>query len=275
MAYTNSPLVSYKNITSHRNSPRNHAIDTITIHCYVGQVTVKTGVDYFVTTSRQVSSNYVIGKDGKIGLSVPECDRAWTSSNGTNDHRAITIECACDLKAPYALTDAAYKSLIELVTDICKRNGIKKLVWSNNSSDRVNHRNGCNMTVHRDFASTDCPGTFLYSRMGEIASKVNAKLNPTPTAPKTTTTTATQTSPGFLPKKGYWQRGDTHDNIGKMATFMRKTFPSYTPEAALGNYYGQNIEKAIKEFQKRTGLEADGCVGPDTYKKLKAYGFKG
>jgi hypothetical protein len=39
--YSNSSLVTYTNITNNKTSPRNHAIDTITIHCIVGQWTAK------------------------------------------------------------------------------------------------------------------------------------------------------------------------------------------------------------------------------------------
>lgn len=173
---SNSPLVTYTRITKNKTSPRNHTIDTITIHCIVGQWTAKQGCDYFATTDRQCSANYVVGKDGSIGLSVDEKDRSWCSSNGTNDNRAITIEVASDTTHPYAVTAKAYAALLDLVTDICKRNGIKKLVWSTNKNDRVNHRNGCNMTVHRDFANKACPGEYLYSRHGEIAAEVNRRL---------------------------------------------------------------------------------------------------
>jgi len=55
---------------------------------------------------------------------------------------------------------------------------------------------------------------------------------------------------------------------------MYKEFPAYTNKRALGNYYGKYIQSSIKEFQKRTGLEQDGCVGPITLAKLKEYGFK-
>lgn len=173
---SNSPLATYTRITKNKTSPRNHAIDTITIHCIVGQWTAKQGCDYFATTDRQCSANYVVGKDGSIGLSVDEKDRSWCSSNGTNDNRTITIEVASDTTHPYAVTAKAYAALLDLVTDICKRNGIKKLVWSTNKNDRVNHRNGCNMTVHRDFANKACPGEYLYSRHGEIAAEVNRRL---------------------------------------------------------------------------------------------------
>lgn len=173
---SNSSLATYTRITKNKTSPRNHAIDTITMHCIVGQWTAKQGCDYFATTDRQCSANYVVGKDGSIGLSVDEKDRSWCSSNGTNDNRAITIEVASDTTHPYAVTAKAYAALLDLVTDICKRNGIKKLVWSTNKNDRVNHRNGCNMTVHRDFANKACPGEYLYSRHGEIAAEVNRRL---------------------------------------------------------------------------------------------------
>lgn len=173
---SNSSLVTYTNITKNKTSPRNHAIDTITIHCIVGQWTAKQGCDYFATTKNECSANYIVGKDGSIGLSVDEKDRSWCSSNRENDHRAITIEVASDTTHPYKVTDKAYAALIDLCVDICKRNNIKKLVWSESKSDRVNHRNGCNMTVHRDFANKACPGEYLYERHGEIAKEVNKRL---------------------------------------------------------------------------------------------------
>lgn len=171
----NSPLVTYTNITKNRTSPRNHAIDTITIHCIVGQWTAKQGCDYFATTDRECSANYVVGKDGSIGLSVPEADRSWCSSNRDNDNRAVTIEVASDTSHPYAVTDAAYAALIELVADICKRNGIKKLLWKADKN-LIGQVDKQNMTVHRWFANKACPGDYLYQRHGAIAEAVNAKL---------------------------------------------------------------------------------------------------
>lgn len=188
---SNSPLVSYTKISPNKNSPRNHAIDTITIHCVVGQCSVETLGNIFAPTSRQASSNYGIGYDGKIGMYVEEKDRSWCSSNAANDNRAITIEVASDTSEPYAVNAKAYAALIDLVTDICKRNGIKKLVWSTNKNERVNHLNGCNMTVHRDYANKSCPGTYLYERHGDIAKQVNARLG----AASDTTTPSTPSTP--------------------------------------------------------------------------------
>lgn len=177
MEYTNSPLVNYTKISPNKTVGRNHAIDTITIHCVVGQCYVESLGNIFASPSKQASSNYGIGKDGRIGMYVEEKDRSWCSSSAANDNRAITIEVASDTYEPYAVTDAAYKALLDLVTDICKRNGIKKLVWSENKNDRVNHLNGCNMTVHRDYANKSCPGDYLYNRHAQIAAEVNKRLS--------------------------------------------------------------------------------------------------
>lgn len=176
---SNSPLVSYTKISPNKSSPRNHKIDTVTIHCVVGQCSVETLGNVFAPTSRQASSNYGIGYDGRIGMYVEEKDRSWCSSNAANDNRAITIEVASDTKEPYAVNAKAYAALIDLLVDICKRNGIKELVWSTNKADRVNHKNGCNMTVHRDYANKSCPGTYLYERHAKIASEVNKRLGST------------------------------------------------------------------------------------------------
>lgn len=180
---SNSPLVDYTRISPNKNSPRNHKIDTITIHCVVGQCTAETLGNIFAPTSRQASSNYGVGTDGKIGMYVEEKDRSWCSSNAANDNRAVTIEVASDTKHPYAVNDRAFAALLDLVTDICKRNGIKKLVWSTKKADRVNHKNGCNMTVHRDYANKSCPGDYLYNRHREIAAEVNRRLGVADTAP--------------------------------------------------------------------------------------------
>lgn len=176
MTYTNSDLVTYTNISKNKTVNRTHNIDTITIHCFVGQVTAKQGCDFFASTLKECSANYVVGFDGSIGLSVEEKDRSWCSSNRENDMRAITIEVASETSEPYAVTEQAYNALIKLLVDVCKRNNIKRLLWRNDKSliGRIGLQN---MTVHRWFDNKSCPGTYLFSNMGEIANSVNAELN--------------------------------------------------------------------------------------------------
>lgn len=180
---SNSSLATYTRISPNRTSPRNHKIDTISIHCAVGQFTAKEILNLRNFTEYNAKSgsscNYAIGRDGSIGLGVEEKDRSWCTSSRSNDHRAITIEVASDTKHPYAVTDKAYKALIELLVDICKRNDIKELKWKADKS-LIGKPDKQNMTVHRWFANKACPGDYLYSRHGQIASEVNSQLGATP-----------------------------------------------------------------------------------------------
>lgn len=177
---SNSKLVSYTRISPNKTSPRNHKIDTITIHCVVGQCSVETLGNVFAPTSRKASSNYGIGYDGKIGMYVEEKDRSWCSSSSSNDNRAITIEVASDTTHPYKVNDKAYAALLDLLTDICQRNGIKELLWKGDKS-LIGQIDKQNMTVHRWFANKACPGDYLYNRHGEIAAEVNRRLGATET----------------------------------------------------------------------------------------------
>lgn len=179
---SNSSLVSYTNISPNRNSPRNHVIDTITIHCVVGQLSAKTICDMFSGAAYKASCNYAIGTDGEIGLCVEEKDRSWCSSSSENDNRAITIECASDKFHPYAVNDKVYASLIRLLVDICQRNGIPELRWKGDKS-LIGQTDKQNMTVHRWFKNKACPGDYLYGLHGQIAAEVNARLSGGASAP--------------------------------------------------------------------------------------------
>lgn len=174
---SNSALSTYTLISPNKTSPRNHPIDTVTIHCFVAQVTAKRGCEVFQPKSMAASCNYVVGYDGSIGLCVDETDRSWCSSNGQNDHRAITIEVASDNTPPYAITEAAYNSLIKLLVDVCQRNNIEQLRWKGDKT-LIGQTEKQNMTVHRWFAPKECPGEYLYNLHGKIAEDVNKQLPP-------------------------------------------------------------------------------------------------
>lgn len=189
---SNSSLVNYTKISPNRNSPRNHAIDTITIHCVVGQCSVETLGSIFADSNKEASSNYGVGPDGRIGMYVEEKDRSWCSSSSSNDNRAVTIEVASDTSEPYAVTDKALKALIKLVADICKRNGIKQLKWKGDPS-LIGQVDKQNMTVHRWFANKSCPGTYLYNKHPYIASEVN-KILGSNTSSSSSTSTSTKST---------------------------------------------------------------------------------
>lgn len=180
MAYTNSSLVSYTKLSPNHSGQRTHSIDRITPHCVVGQLSAESICGCFTSPSRQASCNYGIGTDGRISLCVEEKNRSWCSSSNANDQRAITIECASDMSEPYAMNDKVYASLISLCTDICKRNGKKRLLWLGDKDKTLNYAPKSYemvITVHRWFANKSCPGNWLYARLGDLSTKVTANLD--------------------------------------------------------------------------------------------------
>jgi len=179
---SNSSLVTYTKLSPNCTSPRNHAIDTVSIHCMAGKLTAKQclNLSSFSTysTTKGCSCNYAIGHDGEIALCVNEADRSWCTSSRSNDNRAITIEVSnsSNTDPDWPVSDAAYKSLINLLVDICQRNGIKQLLWQGDK-DLIGQVNKQNMTVHRWFKAKACPGNYLYNRHAAIAAEVNNRLN--------------------------------------------------------------------------------------------------
>lgn len=165
-----SKYVNYINLSPNCNAPRNNSIRKITIHHMAGNLSVEQCGNIFADRNRQASSNYGIGSDGRVGLYVDEANRSWCSSNGDNDHQAVTIEVANDvIGGNWHVSDVALAKLIDLCVDICERNHIDKLVFTGNASG--------NLTLHKYFAATACPGPYLESKMPYIAEEVNRRLN--------------------------------------------------------------------------------------------------
>ena len=176
---SNSSLVSYTKLSPNHSGARTHAIDRITPHCVVGQCSVETLGNIFLPASRQASCNYGIGSDGRVGMYVEEKNRSWCSSSNANDQRAVTIECASDVNAPYTMNSVVYNILVKLCVDICRRNGKKKLIWLGDKNKTLNYSPKSDemvLTVHRWFDNKSCPGDWLYSRLGDLADQVTEQL---------------------------------------------------------------------------------------------------
>lgn len=167
---SNSSLVNYTKLSPNCTKPRNKKIDAIVIHHMAGNLSVETCGNVFAPSSRQASSNYGIGTDGRIGMYVEEKDRSWATSSSAIDNRAVTIEVAnSSVGGNWPVSDKALASLIKLCADICKRNGIKKL---NYTGDKTG-----NLHMHKWYAATSCPGPYLESKFPYIASEVNKQLS--------------------------------------------------------------------------------------------------
>lgn len=170
---SNSSLVNYKKISPNSSNPRKGKIKKITIHHVAGNLTVETIGNVFAPASRKASSNYGVDNKGRVGMYVEEKNRAWTSSSADNDNQAVTIEVANITGAPdWKVSDIALNKTIDLCVDICKRNNIKRLNFTGGKTG--------NLTMHKMFANTSCPGPYLESKFPYIAAEVNKRLNSQP-----------------------------------------------------------------------------------------------
>lgn len=175
---SNSPLVDYTKISPNSTNPRGASIKKITIHHMAGNLTVEACGDQFASAARKASSNYGIGSDGRVGMYVEEKNRAWSSANKDNDNQAVTIEVANDeIGGNWHVSDKALAKLIELCADICERNGIEKLDFNGNKTG--------NLTMHKWFVATTCPGPYLESKFPYIADEVNKRLGDSKASEKT------------------------------------------------------------------------------------------
>lgn len=173
--FSNSPLVVHTNLSPNCR-PRTQDIDMITIHCMAGNASIEVCGQIFKPESRQASSNYGVGSDGRIGLYVEEKNRSWCTSSTANDNRAVTIEVANITGAPdWKISDKALQALKELCLDICKRNNIKELKFRNDKNLFGNIELQ-NMSLHRWFAAKACPGQDIINKHTDIIEYVNKRL---------------------------------------------------------------------------------------------------
>jgi hypothetical protein len=167
---SNSSLVNMTMLSPNHSGHRNQPITKIAIHHTAGAISAATIGQIFRPTSRQASCNYGIGNDNKIVLCVDEANRSWCTSSSWCDNRAVTIEVANSANGGnWPVSDRTLATLIDLVTDICRRNGIRNCTYTG-GKDGV-------LQKHEWYANTNCPGPYLGSKFSYIASEVNKKLS--------------------------------------------------------------------------------------------------
>lgn len=249
---SNSGLVVYTKLSPNHSGQRTHSIDRITPHCVVGQLSCESICGCFTSPQREASCNYGIGTDGRISLCVEEKNRSWCSSSNANDQRAVTIECSSDKTAPYAMTDAVYAALIDLCTDICKRNGKSKLLWFGDKNKTLAYEPKADemiITVHRWFANKSCPGDWLYNRLGDLAAKVTSRLGGDSQQPSGTL---------YRVQTGAYKQKANAD--AQLAKVKAAGFDTYMVQA--GGYY----KIQVGAYSKKANADAMAA-------KLKAAGF--
>ena len=176
---SNSPLVTYTDLSPYYYSRDGAKITDITIHHMAGIMTVYECGRVF--HDREASANYGIDAQGRVGMYVEEKNASWANANKASNQRSITIELANDeIGGDWHVSDTAIEKCIELCVDICKRNGID-LVYTGDTSGTL--------TRHNMFYATACPGPYLQSKFPYIEKEVRRRLN---------------MKNGWLKEDGYW-----------------------------------------------------------------------
>lgn len=166
---SNSALVDYIKLSPNHSGRRTQPIDKIAIHHVAGVLSVETIGNIFSGTSREASSNYGIGYDGRVGMYVEEANRSWCTSSNWVDQQAATIETSnSGTGGNWPVSNHVLAKLVDLCVDICKRNGIKQVTYTGD-------KNGT-LVLHCWFAATACPGPFLKTKMKWLEEQINARL---------------------------------------------------------------------------------------------------
>lgn len=257
---SNSSMVVYRKMSPNYSSRYGTKIDTITIHHCAGVLSLETIGSIFSSGAREASSNYGVDNEGRVGQYVDEANRAWTSSNGANDRRAVTIEVSnSKVGGDWPVSDKALQGTIDLCVDICRRNGIKKLNYTGDTSG--------NLTKHCWFAATACPGPYLGGKFAYIAEQVNkilgSKDDTTPTEKLDVDGLFGDLSTLAMQK---WMGTYPDGVISDQVNYLRKYWPNI-----LSVEYGDGGSQLVETFQAflvKQGykIDTDGYLGPDTIK---------
>lgn len=264
---SNSSLISakYKAHSNNYSTGRNgRRIEKVTIHHMAGVLSAKQCGSIFQDGSRGASSNYGIGKNGEIALFVDESNTSYADANWDSNCKSVTIETSNNKTGgDWTVSDKVLSSLIKLITDIFKRNGIKKAI------------KGKTITWHSMYSATACPGNYLRSKMDYICNEVNKKLNNS-----TDSSDKKEENKHTIDEDGKWGKDTTKKaqevfgtTIDGVVTDQRKEYEAKNPGLISFEWKSNptGYSELIKAIQKKVGANADGWIGTETIKKMQKY----
>ena len=129
----------------------------------------------------------------------------------------------------YQMKAQQWESLVDLCASIC-------------SSCKISPDN---IKGHRDFTPTQCPGDWLYRQLPRLRQEVRKRLDPT--------------------VEDYLREGSTGAKVKELQQLLKAK--GFNP-GPIDGIFGSGTVQAVISFQKFQGLNADGVVGPITWKVL-------
>ena len=274
--FTNSSLATYVRISPFKNVNRYdettgvyHTIKKITWHHMAGVATCEQFGNIVTRPGRNMSATYCVDKNARVGRFLDESDRPWTSSSRSNDFQAVTIEISnSKTGGDWPISDKVLEKSIELTVDICKRNGIKELVYTGDTRG--------NFTFHKMFAATAClpvdrtevltPTGWVSLKNIEIGDPIatvhmdNLKMKFSPVLNKVPEkiqdTYITRDFEGTSDHRVMFYNQPGRQFVGQYKDLFDKTGSIYIPNAGYFDGAGLPISKSDMEFL--VAVQADG-----------------
>lgn len=229
----------------------------VTIHHCAGVMSCESIGYLWQNPSRECSSHYGIGNDGRIGQYVDESNTAWTDSNWDSNCSSVTIETSnCSCGGDWPVGDLALNSLIRLVADISIRNGLGY------------YTPGVNLTWHSMYSPTECPGNYLRSKMQYIADEANKIIGGQPSSK--------------IVEDGLWGVETTRKAqqvfgtpvdgiVSKQVAWVGNQNPGLLSSTFewLNSMQGGSL--LIASIQRKVGVNADGYIGSDTISAMQRW----
>ena len=238
---TYSGLASRRYNTSQKSSRNGTRIDMVICH-HAATTNAEQVLQQELSGSRQVSSNYIIDRNGGVIGVVPEEFRAWTSGSSADggkgaafDRRAITFECADDAvgdASGWPISAKSQEAIVNLLVDVHQRYGIPL-----DRDHIVGHREL--WTRHRASYPTACPGGM---NVDDLVNRARKRVGQAPVAP------VASTGSNEVSGRNYTSR----------PTAEIQRLVGANPDGA----YGPDTTRKVVAWQKAHGLAPDGDWGP-------------
>ena len=225
--------------------------------------------NYFNSTDRSVSSNYIVGLLGEVICCIPDEEMSWCT-NAANSYTVSIETCHPDWTGKF--NNATYSSLVELTAKLCRKYGL-------------NPQKG-GVIRHFDVTGKVCPKWFVPAGKGgsdtadsrnwkKFLSDVEAKMNGVSTAP-----TAPKPSTASTALRYDWKQGQAV-RLYKTKTqlFSSDTATKATTTLPAGVYYiydgkqcklGRFRITTRKEYCGKTpaGKYVTGYVSVDNFREV-------
>lgn len=189
---------------------------------------------------RQTATQYGVGPYAIHQYVKDEFRAPGTGHNGANTNY-ISIEHEAGYLVNgvrFSGAAATLENSAQLVAHLARKHGWGKMVP------------GTNAFGHRDFVSTECPGTLPWHWICDRANEINGQQAGSPTNPGGAVTAGTGGAPSYP--------------TGTYNGYDIKTIQNVVGAVSDG-VYGPNTKTAVQAFQRAHGLVADGIVGPKTW----------